>query len=509
MHAGASFSLALGLAAPCYASLKEDVGYSRLQFELGASLPLGSASVLQVEVDVGSDEWIADDTHSEFSGKTISSLTLPPAAGPSGHATTVGRYFYGNNTSMSPGVAVIGAHSVDGWLLQVLAPGSLLSATPTTSPHRVANLSWVGDTNEGDASAFLRRSDWVSDIDELIQVFGAANSGNGEKLMATAYNGIVSGITAGTSGNQAVALDSVYVAGRPAINLVTPVTNSSRSAATVSSAATLLIDAASSNPAWSDSTASNRSGAIVYNAERIETVKAALMAGASRWTINTEQFGEISDYRAAPENQTDNGLDWRYGAGQLNVYNSYRIISSGEKPSLADGGSNSIGFIGYDHDAAFGGASSSNTEAIYDLGVTSARLDITIALVWNLSVAGPQAGPIGFDDTAELYNLDLELVDVTNGNIVVASSTSAKDNTENIWHTLDANTHYQIRVLKGPGQANFNWDYAIAWHSQPALEDMNIPLPHWVLGLLLCTLTLIHRRMQTSDDGPGIGNYRT
>ena len=66
----------------------------------------------------------------------------------------------------------------------------------------------------------------------------------------------------------------------------------------------------------------NRNGNTIYNAERSEVVKAALMAGASR--------SAISGYTA----NTDNGLNNVYGAGQLNIYNSYHIIAAGEQNSL-------------------------------------------------------------------------------------------------------------------------------------------------------------------------------
>ena len=57
------------------------------------------------------------------------------------------------------------------------------------------------------------------------------------------------------------------------------------------------------------------------------------MAGASRLTINSEADDDIDDYRQDSARQTDNGLDWGYGAGQLNVQHSYQILSDPEKRS--------------------------------------------------------------------------------------------------------------------------------------------------------------------------------
>ena len=42
---------------------------------------------------------------------------------------------------------------------------------------------------------------------------------------------------------------------------------------------------------------------------------------------------DITDYRALPVNQTINGLDKRFGAGQVNIYNSFHIVAAGEQGS--------------------------------------------------------------------------------------------------------------------------------------------------------------------------------
>ena len=60
-----------------------------------------------------------------------------------------------------------------------------------------------------------------------------------------------------------------------------------------------------------------------------DVIKAVLMAGADRRTDNGTG-AEIEDYRVTPENRTDNGLDRRYGAGQVNIANSYAIIAAGQ-----------------------------------------------------------------------------------------------------------------------------------------------------------------------------------
>ena len=132
---------------------------------------------------------------------------------------------------------------------------------------------------------------------------------------------------------------------------------------TVASAVALLIDQGHSDPALSAGSTTNRNGDVIYNAERSEVIKASLMAGASRHTDNTTD-SNIADYRDTPDHQSANGLDTRYGAGQLNILESHRILAGGEQNSQEDGGG--INNAGFDYDAAFGGGDEdTNAEAHY------------------------------------------------------------------------------------------------------------------------------------------------
>lgn len=495
------------------ATLKDDIGFTELSSLLGASLPSGSGvPVFQVEATDAAGNWAPDATNSEFAGKSIVALGLPASVGASSHATTVAKNFYGNGTSISPSISDIGAHSASTWLFQHLVPAGKdpgeRRAIPLETNRRIANHSWVGggiNDSSGNfsptgTSTFLRLADWVSDVDELIQIYGIQNNATDNPFFATALNGIVAGVTDATHADGVIALDSIYVAGRPSIHIVTPMSYTSDSVGIVSSAIALLIEAAQQNPAWSDASTTNRSNNLIQNAERIETIKAALMAGASRVTNNTTSAtqGDIDEYRVLPTNQTDNGLDWRYGAGQLNIHRSYQILAAGEAASIEDGGSLNSGYMGFDHDNQFGGSGGSNITATYDLGVIDHPSELGVALVWNLAVTGTANSSLFFDESAVLHNLDLELIDVTNGNQVIADSTSTINNTENIWFPLQANTHYQLRVTRASGQSDFDWDYSLAWAEVPTdvpvIIDTNIPFPLWALAILGLGLGYIQKR---------------
>jgi hypothetical protein len=169
--------------------------------------------------------------------------------------------------------------------------------------------------------------------------------------------------------------------------------------------------------------------------------------------------GNLAIYRDGAGNQTANGLDRRYGAGQLNVRNSYYIIAGGEQGSSEDGAPPSgIAARGFDYDPRFGGSYSTNTTGTYPLPASAQPRLLTASLVWNIDVTGP-SGP-GFNTAATLRNLDLALIDVAAGGTVVAASQSTVDNTENLWIVVPANAQYALRVTR---TGTFQWDYAIAW----------------------------------------------
>jgi hypothetical protein len=182
------------------------------------------------------------------------------------------------------------------------------------------------------------------------------------------------------------------------------------------------------------------------------------MAGADRITHNTTS-ANLSGYRGAPANRTANGLDRRYGAGQLDIRNSYRILAAGEQASTEDGNpASAVPALGFDFDPHFGGAAGSNATATYPLAVQATPSVLSATLAWSLDVAGGGAGD--FDPAATLSNLDLQLVDLDNGQAVVASSASTADNSETLWLVVPANAHYALRVVR---TGSVDWHFAIAW----------------------------------------------
>ena len=359
-----------------HADYKSDIGYTRLVAEIGSNLPTGiSVEVTQAEADTNTDptiySYLPDLANSQFTGKTITDKTL--LSGPySGHATGVGKNFYGNTSSMASGIGTIDAYLADDWLDRGFLQGNNKRKKPKVSSSRIANHSWIGSTNDTSAdSDLLRRVDWLVDRDEFIQVVGQTNNAVTNKaLLGSAFNVIAVGKTDGVNGRGTATVDTTYTAGRTRPHLVAPFTTSSSATPVVAAAVATLTDLGHNNTSLSTDPAVtwtiNRNNMTIYNAERSEVIKAALMAGADRYTTNGSA-PNITDYRADTTNRSTNGLDIRYGAGQIDIYSSYHIIDAGEQNSDEDdiAGSGDVGEFGFDFDPAFGGASGSNTTASY------------------------------------------------------------------------------------------------------------------------------------------------
>lgn len=463
------FIFLLGCSGSAVADYKDDIGYTRLVAEQGASSSDGSGvAVTQVEASTaGSGNpavFLPDGGVAELLSKNITDRSGSTTGTFSVHATSVAKTFYGGNSSIAPAVSTINAYLADGWLQpHFLRFGTSLK--PLSSADRVANHSWIGSTGNLDYdSDMLRRTDWVVETDEFIQCVGIKNNSSAnQSLLSGAYNVIAVGKSDGLNGFGTSQLDIDYVSGRTRPEIVAPKSTSSSATPVVAAAAALLAGVGHATPSLStdpdEISTSNRAGNTIYNAERSEVIKAALMAGADRATSNSSS-ADVTDYRGLPVNRTINGLDKRFGAGQVNIYNSFHMIATGEQNSDEDGAGNGvISSSGFDYDPSFGGSGGSNTTASYYFSTGADIAALSVTLAWNIDIDGGN-GP-NFSDSATLHNLDLYLYDVTGGGqVLVQNSVSTIDNTENIWTTLDAGKDYMLQVTR---QGSFNWDFAIAW----------------------------------------------
>ncbi len=486
----AGLTMLLLVAATSQAGYLDDIGYTLLQSELASGTPDGSGvrvSQIEAAVQVGNDfAWMPDPSRAQFSGKTITDETGSTPGVFSGHANGTGNFFYGNTSSITPGIVNIASYLAEHWLGSGFLRSNFGNTGPQRQPDssssRVGNHSWIGRDDAFDVE-ILSRLDWVINRDEYIQLVGYTGAAT-QPLLSSAYNVIAVNRTDATTTNGSANAGGIYTSGRITPHLVSPATYTSQAVPKTASAAALLIGAAHDSPALStdpvEAFTTNRNGSTIFNAERAEVIKAALMAGAERQTNNSSS-ADISDYRVNPIDRTVNGLDRRFGAGQLNIYNSYQIIAAGEQNSDQDatGNPGPIGPAGFDYDPLFGGSGGSNAQATYFFSTHADAARLQASLAWNLAIDGGTA--FNFDQAATLHNLDLSLFDVTDANnwVLIDNSASTSDNTENIWLLLDSETDYALRVTAGAGQSAFEWDYALAWQITPlpplSIDPINLP----------------------------------
>lgn len=469
-----------------------DVGYSALQAELGGGTPTGAGvRAAQVEAPVNDTSggsapiFMPNPSDAQFAGKVITAQNGNPSGTFSDHATAVGRLFYGNNSSIAPGLTQIEVYDAVNWFTSL----SNASGTATTGPTRITNHSWVGiGGTPSETGQILRMVDRQVHANESIQVVGLANGPADNPLLGSAYNVISVGRTDG--GHQrntvSVAGDSLYAPLRTAPLLVAPESTTSAATPVVSAAAALLVQTGhGAGLSLSEGSTTISGVGTIYNAERSETIKATLSAGADRETSNTGTTADITDYRSAGH-ETANGLDDRYGAGQVNIDNSYHILAGGEQPSLQSGGGD-IGSRGFDY-GTIGRVGGIQGAASYFFNATS-EVTLFASLAWNLSLSNDA------QLTSQLYNLDVSLFDVTN-NRLVASSISPLDNTENLFFNLLVGNRYEMRVTTNES-TEFSGEYALAWRMDPSPSPVPLPAAAWLFGSGVAGLAAIaHRRMQ-------------
>jgi len=508
-----------------------DTGYSALAIQLGAALPTGAGvAVTQVEATQGGNRPSNTTAGTgTFAGKTFTFRS--PASTASGHAITVGNNYYGNGIALAPGITTIDSYEAGNWIGSGILKAGQLNVVPqaTLNLSRVANHSYIGNgtvKNAMNQDVFnisatldiLQRTDFLVERDDLITVVGMNNGANGglvstngtrigsnmDTLLSYAANTISVGVSslAHVNGTPRL-LDGLDVYGRgqndatsqdyrehPRPDLVAPAGATSFSTPLVASAAALLIDASrthvplSVNPLsadpWSTVAYEVRYETApgtkyqVYAADTSEVIRAALMAGADRKFFNSDGVRAL-DYRGMAANQSPNGLDRRYGAGQLNVRNSYDVLAGKQQavvdqprlnpsdPLEAIVGLATVPVTGFDYDQSFGGENDSNSIAKYNFTGSWTGQTFTASLVWNVGIDTDEIA--SYDPSQSLFNLNLRLLNVTNPLLpfVVATSASDFENTENIFTNLQAGQLYQLEVTT-PDVGSFEWDYGLAWN---------------------------------------------
>jgi hypothetical protein len=432
------------LLATLRADYKDDIGYTKLALELGASLPTGiGIGVTQGEASstlTPPRDYLPDTAVSEFAGKTFTPLSGSGTA--NGHATAVAQYYYGSATSVAPGVTDIHNYEANDWIDGASPTGFLhivTTSAPNTETQAVENHSWIGSFTNKDGTEnvaanvdALRRFDYAiqqSDFLGVVALNNGNNNGIGNNvpaLLASCYNGISVGLS---NGNHSFGTNTADGAGRTKPEIVAPAGATSYSTPMVASAAAMLRQIATGN------------------AVKSVTMKAILMAGATK-----DQFPGWS-------RSTTHPLDAVYGAGQVNVYSSHHILAAGQQAAST---SATVNRLGWDWNSTTTGS------RLYFLDLPAGGpSSISVILTWNRTITDTIPGPSWGSPSSSLANLTLKLYAASGFSVgaLVDSSTSTVDNVEHVWQPALSAGRYAIEVTADT--ANIN--YGLAWYSVPAV----------------------------------------
>ncbi|SHJ78414.1 hypothetical protein SAMN02745181_2603 [Rubritalea squalenifaciens DSM 18772] len=174
------------------------------------------------------------------------------------------------------------------------------------------------------------------------------------------------------------------------------------------------------------------------DASHPDTIKACLLAGATK-----DEFPNWSQTEARP-------LDSTFGAGELNIYNSYRIIEEAESST------GNVSHRGWARNSVTTSGNPNNQVRTYTFttpNYPAGEIRLSAALIWQREVSNITYSYQSLD------NLRLELLD--SGDSLIQASDSSEDNVEHIWNTgLQPNTTYSLQVTSNSGESSFS----LAWH---------------------------------------------
>jgi len=359
-----------------------------------------------------------------YRGRTGSAGTFPNNVGSeSTHGDAVAEALYGEYTGVAPGLR----HVANDEALYFLTKVITLNAP---SRERVFNQSFV--IGPHDASYDLIYDNYIA-LYHTVIVTAAGNSGT-VTTPADCYNGL--GVAA-YGGASAVGPSTD---GRCKPDITAPAPATSFSTPLVSGAAAVLMQEG------------QRMGINAAAAIDPRTIKALLLNGA-------EKPSDWTHTATAP-------LDPNYGAGVLNVYNSYEDLKGGRHgpaarmlsavathAPLTSGVAGTVA-RGWDYRAI---ASSATEQAVNHYRITTSGTGALIStLVWNK----------GYNATG-INRLGLYVYD--SGGTLLGSSVSTVDNVQHLYITGLTPGTYDLEVVKNggkdgtPGMVSGREIYSLAW----------------------------------------------
>ena len=517
--AGAAVALAAALAAANTVhavTTFDQIGLTQLQ-SAAPNINGSGVNVAQVEASVSSTTLNAFEpnpanlsTHAQFtfidaSGNSSGSYNSADA---SWHAGYVASLFYGGaGAGVAPDVSHVYVYAESDYYNTLYADTAPINSSLGEAPS-VVNQSFVYPGVTSSTSQYL---------DQIWDNYAAQNNtlfvtaiGDGQTTSTTTpsyvnapadmYNGIAVGAYAGIGATPSTWVGPTWD-GRSAPDLIAPGSYTSYTAPLVSGSAALLIQAGNEQIGGAGT-----AGA----ATDIRTVKALLLNGATKiqgWTNSYTANSGTYTYNATTANAIT-PLDPRYGAGMVNVYNSYENLAGGEhnysvatSAAVSSLSSNvtaapAAGFAGTAVAATSGwnlasitASSSKNAVENYDFNLPGTSInswDLTATLTWNKDY---QAGGINH----------LLLFLLNSSGQQVASSTSMLDNLQqiNINSALGMSTlapgQYDLAVemLGGSNLISNSETYALAWNF---VDPVTVPEPAAITILLAGSMLAMLKR---------------
>ena len=396
----------------------------------------------------------------------------------SGHADSVASYFYGLPGGVATNVVHVDNYDADYFYTSIIA-----ATLPPNINDPVVNQSFIFGYVPAQVTVAQQQQldsqfdDYAAQYDTLF-VSGAGNGGPGSGTVAppsTCYNGL----SVGAYGYVNSSIGPTEDNGRAKPDITAPAIATSFSTPQVAGAAAVLMQTGLRGDGGSKTNA----------AADMRTIKALLLNGAVKsadWT-----------------NHPPSPLDPRYGAGLLNVFNSYEQLAGGQHGYIAatsvpsgsehppNGATGTIGALsGWDFNTNTSGTSSDEINHYYfnvTNGFSNATFAATATLVWNRQ-----------QNKTAINDLDLFLYNAATSNLV-ASSTSLVDNVEHVFMPQLASGRYDLQVWKAGGMpglsiVSFSESYALAWefsstrlNAAPSGTNLVLTWPIYPDGLVLAS----------------------
>jgi hypothetical protein len=422
------------LYLPCgrvWSSDADTIGATALQ-QADPTLTGAGIAVIQAEADVATNTFEASPavglsstvfTYINSSGSIATSF--PNSVGAeSWHADNVASSL----AAIAPGIRSLDNYDASYYYSQIVAAGQLPSSVnPALHNAQIVNQSFIFTAvNAAETAAIDQSYDYYAAKNNVLFISAAGNSVSPPQPPSSAYNGICVNAYSLTPST------SSAPGGRSMIDLTAPGDETSYSTPEATAAAALLLQAALGG---------GGGAGTATDAGDIRTMKALLLNGASKpsgWSHTETQ-----------------PLDPVYGAGMVNVYQSWLELTAGNQTASVSAPSAQLQTpvnlrlsSGWDLGSLPNG--STTNHYFFTAPATGAASDtLTATIDWNVTAWD-------FGGNAIFNNLDLALYDATtNSPSLVSISDSTLDNLQQLYVTgLAPGDTYDLRVYDASASVN-------------------------------------------------------